>query len=129
VTGKVDGLAITNLDRLDAISEWRTCGLYTYSGQAGNVAEYFEQQGSSISKIKVPGDPTNLTRQEELTKLLFNMQPIYEDCKRDKRAYIELISQTLNLPVAITSAGPTTQEKESNFPVRAENPVLSMLAT
>ena len=126
VTGKVDGLAITNLDRLNAISEWRTCDLYKYSGKSVNVAEYFELQGSAISKIKVPDDPTNLTRQEELTKLLFDMQPIYANCTQDKRAYIEFISQTLNVPVAITSAGPTAREKESNFPLHAENLVLSM---
>jgi adenylosuccinate synthase len=129
VTGKVDGLAITNLDRLDAISELRTCDFYKYSGQAVNVAEYFELQGSAISKIKVPADPTDLTRQEELTKLLFDMQPIYAGCIKDKRAYVELISQTLNVPVAVTSFGPTALEKESNFAVRAENPVLSMAET
>jgi len=126
VTGNVDGLAITNLDRLDAISEWRTCDLYRYLGKGVNVAKYFELQGSAISKIKVPDDPTNLASQEELTKLLFNMQPIYENCRQDKRAYIELIGQTLSVPVAITSAGPTALEKESDFPVPDENLVLSM---
>ena len=128
VTGKIDGLAITNLDRLDAISEWRTCDLYEYIGQAVNVAEYFDLLGSSIRKIKVPADPTNLTRQEELTKALFDMQPIYANCKKDKRAYIELISQTLNVPVAITSAGPKALEKESHVSLRAQNPVLSIPA-
>ncbi len=128
VTGKVDGLAITNLDRLDDISEWRTCDLYKYLGQAVNVAEYFELQDSAISKIKVPADPTDLARQEELTKLLFDMQPTYEDFEKDKRTYVEFISQTLNIPVAITSTGPTALEKESNFPVRAENLILSIPA-
>jgi adenylosuccinate synthase len=126
VTGRVDGLAITNLDRMESISEWRTCDLYKYLGQAVNVAEYFELQGSSIRNIKVPDDPTNLTKQEELTKLLFNMQPIYANFRPDKRAYVELISQTLNLPVAITSAGPTALEKESKLPIRDEKLVLSM---
>ena len=126
VTGNVDGLAITNLDRLDAISEWRTCDLYRYLGKGVNVAKYFELQGSAISKIKVPDDPTNLASQEELTKLLFDMQPVYENCRQDKRAYIELIGQTLSVPVAITSAGPTALQKESYFPVPDEKLVLSM---
>ena len=76
----------------------------------------------------MPADPTNLTRQEELTKALFDMQPIYANCKKDKRAYIELISQTLNVPVAITSAGPKALEKESHVSLRAQNPVLSIPA-
>jgi len=39
-----------------------------------------------------------------------------------------LISQTLNVPIAITSAGPTAQEKEVKFPLHFEDPILSMPA-
>ncbi|HEX9387884.1 MAG TPA: adenylosuccinate synthetase [Anaerolineales bacterium] len=115
VTGKIDGLVITNLDRMDAIPAWRMCELYKYVGDQVNAAEYFDLQDSSIRDIKVPSDPTNLIKQEELTKLLLDMRPIYMNCQKNKNAYIEFISRKLNIPVAIISAGPTALEKDSFF--------------
>lgn len=115
VTGEIGGLVITNLDRMDASSSWSTCDLYQYVGNEPRVNDYFDFQGQFISDIKVPVDPTNLIVQEELTRLLLNMQPIYTNCRKDKSAYIEFISQTLNVPIAIASAGPTALEKDSFF--------------
>ena len=40
------------------------------------------------------------------------MRPVYRDCEKDKASYIDFICQTLGLPVAITSSGPTALEKE-----------------
>lgn len=124
VTGKIDGLVITNLDRLDEIIEWRVCDLYQYMGDSLKVAEYFDFQGSLIKNIKVPADPTNLIKQEELTTLLLHMRPIYTDCKKDRPSYVESICRTLATPIALTSAGPTALEKD-NFltdirPMRTE---------
>jgi adenylosuccinate synthase len=115
VTGRVDGLVVTNLDRMDAISQWRTCDLYEYMGDKVNALDYFHYQDQMIRNIKVPVDPTNLIKQEELTQFLLNMEPIYTDCKKDRKDYIELIRQTLDVPVAITSAGPSALEKDGFF--------------
>jgi adenylosuccinate synthase len=115
VTGRVDGLVLTNLDRMDAMSQWRTCDLYQYAGDKTNLKDYFDLRGPFISDIKVPADPTHLGRQAELTHLLFKMKPVYVDLEKDSRAYIEFISQTLNVPVAITSTGPTALEKDCFF--------------
>jgi adenylosuccinate synthase len=113
VIGKIDGLVITNLDRMDEIVPWRTCDLYQYMGEKVETADYFDFQGAFITNIKVPEDPTDLIKQEELTNYLLKMGPIYTDCKRDKMSFIECIGEKLNLPVVITSAGPTALEKES----------------
>jgi hypothetical protein len=43
------------------------------------------------------------------------MQPVYRQCDRDRAAYLELISQELNLPIAMTSYGPTAREKDAYF--------------
>lgn len=112
VSGKVDGLVITNLDRLDSLSQWRTCHRYQYTGEKTNLADYFDLQGQSIRNLKVPVDPTDLIKQEELTRFLLEMKPVYEDCKKDRDEYIELIRQRLHVPIAITSAGPTALEKK-----------------
>lgn len=113
--GRVDGLVVTNLDRLDTIPQWRTCDLYQYAGRQINMADYFDLQKQFVRNIKVPVDPTNLIEQEHLTNLLFEMKPIYAECKKGRGDYIELIRQTLNIPIAITSAGPTAIEKDIFF--------------
>jgi adenylosuccinate synthase len=112
VTGEVDGLVITNLDRMDEMGDWRTCDLYQYRGENINASDFFDCQGSFLKNIKVPTDPTDLIKQEELTNLLLNMRPIYGNCKKEKMSYVELIRQTLGIPIAITSSGPTALEKE-----------------
>jgi len=112
VTGRIDGLVITNLDRMNAISRWRTCNSYQCVGDQPNVNDHFTKRDGQIRDIKVPVDPKDLAKQEVLTQLLMNMRPIYTDCTRDKGRYMELISQTLNIPIAITSCGATASEKE-----------------
>jgi hypothetical protein len=106
---------ITNLDRLNAIPEWRTCDLYECPAGETRAADHFDFRGGFVSDIKVPADPTNLTRQEELTHLLMKMKPIYAQSPQDRNGYIESISHRLNVPIAITSAGATALEKDRYF--------------
>jgi len=112
VTGKVDGLAVTNLDRMAALDEWQICNRYQISEDPPFVSDYFDLDDGWVRDIKVPPDPTDLERQEALTKLLFKMQPVYDICQKDTNSYLELISQILGSPVALTSSGPTALEKE-----------------
>lgn len=112
VTGRIDGLVITNLDRMDAVSQWRTCNSYQYVGDRTNLNDHFTMRDEQIRDIRVPADPRDLARQEALTRLLLNMRPIYTDCTRDEGGYMELISQILNIQIAITSRGTTAAEKE-----------------
>ncbi len=111
VTGAVDGLGITNLDRLEKLPDWRICEAYHYPGDPRELEGFFEHHGSRVTAICVPLDPTDLPRQEKLTRLLLTMRPIYTSCIHDRAAYLELISQKLGLPVTLTSWGPTAREK------------------
>ena len=113
VIGKVNGLVVTNLDRMAAMAEWRTCDFYSYPGQKLNIEEFFNVENDLVKEIRIPEDPTNLERQAELTRLLFEMQPVFLNCKEDRVSYIERISQALGLPIVITSSGPTAKEKDS----------------
>jgi len=115
ITGRLDGLVITNLDRMDSIPKWRTCDLYQYAGDKTNLADKFDFRDQFVSHIKIPVDPTNLVDHEERTRLLGEMKPIYADCQKDRNDYIELIRQVLNVPIAITSAGVTALEKSIFF--------------
>jgi adenylosuccinate synthase len=115
VTGRIDGLVVTNLDCMEAMPAWRTCDLYQYAGDTTKRTEAFDVRGPFVSDIHVPADPTNLVKQEERTRLLFEMRPVYVDCEKDRNTYLDLIRQTLDLPIAITSAGPTALEKDRFF--------------
>lgn len=112
VVGKVDGLALTNLDRMAEFSPWQLCAAYRYPGKTPNLSDYFERQGDEITAIRVPLDPTDLHRQAELTRLLTEMKPLYAICENDLDSYIERISCELDLPVLITSHGPAARDKK-----------------
>ncbi len=124
--GKVDGLVITNLDRLDEIPHWPTCNEYAGLATHPDASEYFEFKHEHASAIKIPVDPTDLIKQERLTRLLMEAQPVYSDFDKDRDAYLQMISASLNLPIAITSSGPAASQKDYFYvPGFVLNPVVS----
>jgi adenylosuccinate synthase len=125
VTGKIDGLVVTHLDRMDVIEEWRYCNRYKAMEDPLLTEDFFQTDERGISDIKIPADPTNLGRQETLTNLLFKMRPIYDIYPKDEAAYLDLISLALETPVFYTSHGPTALDKEL-YPY-ALNPLSDMV--
>jgi adenylosuccinate synthase len=111
VIGKVDGLVITNLDRMEAMPQWKICNSYRYTGAKPGISEYFACEDQRVDGINVPADPTNLGKQEELTRLLLEMRPVYTGADRQREAFVDQIGRMLGLPVAVTSHGPTAREK------------------
>ncbi|HEY3311070.1 MAG TPA: adenylosuccinate synthetase [Anaerolineales bacterium] len=112
VIGKLDGLAVTNLDRMESLPEWQVCEAYTHPDGGASLEEHFSIRDGLVQEIRLPGDPTDLVRQERLTRLLLEMQPVYSTREKDSRAYLEGISQALEVPVSITSRGETALDKE-----------------
>ncbi len=111
VTGKVDGIVVTNLDRMSTMDGWRVCDQYQTSLEASLARDYFDFEGGDIQDIKVPADPTDLIRQETLTNLLYVMKPIYKTCERDEACLLDMISRIAGAPVLYTSHGPTALDK------------------
>jgi adenylosuccinate synthase len=111
VTGKIDGLVVTNLDRMNVIDDWRICNRYQIDRASTIMEGFFDLGGNMINDIKVPLDPTDLAKQEALTNNLFKMQPVYSTCKKDEKTFLQLISRTLGTPILYTSHGPTAQDK------------------
>lgn len=110
VTGGVDGLVVTHLDRLAPLENWRTCNAYLPPA-APNLDDFFTLENGRVRAIQVSADPTDLPREAERTRLLGEMQPIYDDCPREIDSYLGRISETLGFPIAMTSSGPTALEK------------------
>jgi len=115
VTGRVDGLVVTNLDRMAAMPQWRVCTAYDYPGPAADLAGDFEHHGRRVTGIRLPADPTDLPAQEWLTRRLMQMQPIYTGCKRSRESYLAMLQNALSLPIVITSDGPSARDKEIRF--------------
>ena len=120
VIGKLDYLAVTNIDRLQGIPEWKICNAYRYLGQENDLPIYFElEREGLIRKIKQPPS-VDLSYQEELTRRLWSCKPQYQSfyprarkrCfEEDSTAYLSLIEEGLSVPIGIASYGPTAVDK------------------
>jgi adenylosuccinate synthase len=118
VTGQVDFLALTHLDRLRDMEEWRIADRYRYCGGQAGLDDYFVFEDGAITDIKVGGFQ-DLVRQEQLTLRLQHCVPQYRvHPKRDKSAsetdiaaFLAQIEQQLSVPVGIVSQGPTALDK------------------
>lgn len=121
VIGHIDGLVVTNLDRMQIIPEWLACNTYRYSCRSKSLPEFFDLQENLVCNIKIPVDVTDLGKHRERTEFLKKMQPVYSKILRDERAYIDLISRILGIPVIIKSSGPTANDKAATLLVGNPN--------
>lgn len=113
--GHLDHLALTHLDSLQALPEWKFCYGYLYRGQSEDLAGYFEHNEQRISRINASSS-VDLERQEQLTRRLLQCAPEYLSLpKRDPASYLAFIEEQLNIPIQITSSGPTAAEKQSRM--------------
>ncbi|MHC1783270.1 MAG: adenylosuccinate synthetase [Anaerolineaceae bacterium] len=113
VTGRLDGLVVTNLDRMEEIPEWKVCTAYYSDGDPAELDADYEHQGGIVSAIRQPAEPTDLAAQEHLTRQLMKMRPVLETWPHSRDAYLERMERELGLPVVMTSAGPTALQRKS----------------
>lgn len=123
VSGGIDALAITCLDRLYGETGVRMCYAYDWRGHGVEtvsphpwlrVADGLIRR---IAPLPVPGS----AYQEKLTWEMFATQPCYEVAcpgvfgPRSVEAYCRLVSDRIGVPVGVVSTGPTADDKR---PVR-----------
>jgi adenylosuccinate synthase len=120
VAGRPDYLAITNIDRLKTVSEWKICTAYAYQGEQPDLSDYFEHDQGKASKINVC-QPIDLVHQEKLTQKLLSCTPEYltftslpgeRRSNEELAAYLALLEEMLSVPIAISSYGLTAREKQ-----------------
>jgi adenylosuccinate synthase len=94
VNGKVNALSVTHLDwTLKKKAKWKVCTQYQLDG-----------------KNWIPPIPKSIAEQEQLTKNMERINPIYEEHLSDD--ILPLIQDKLNTKIGIVSYGPTYKEKE-----------------
>ena len=120
VVGRLDCLAITHIDWLESIPEWKICTAYHYQREQKDLPVYFEHEGGRVDKMKVCR-PADLAHQEKLTHRLWSCTPEYLTLspksggrlsKEDRAAYLSLLGEKLAVPIAISSHGPTATDKQ-----------------
>jgi adenylosuccinate synthase len=119
VIGKLDYLAVTHVDRLEHLPEWRFCTAYHYQGVQTELSPSFQHSGNRLTALQVQRPP-NLVHQEQLTQLLQLCAPEYHVLARkagstipqeDRDACLAFLAEQLAVPVAITSCGVTAEDK------------------
>ena len=129
VVGKLDYLAVTHVDCLERLPEWKVCHAYRYPGTPTDLSAYFQHNGNTLTALHVERPP-DLTHQEHLTRQLQLCMPEYQIITRKTRsstppkaqaAYLALIEEELSVPIGITSYGPTANDKvcSSRFPLHS----------
>jgi adenylosuccinate synthase len=116
VTGPIDLLAVTHIDRLRALPEWKLATHYTYRGRSTDLADYFVTRGEALTGIRVSERP-DLDHQACLTQHLqhctphYLVQPATASIGVDASACLDQIEAEAGVPIGIASAGPTALDK------------------
>ncbi|MFN8531568.1 MAG: adenylosuccinate synthetase [Anaerolineae bacterium] len=104
VSGGVDGIALTHLDRLASVQSWQIGIGYQADRPSSDLDRFFAHRDGLISAIRVP-TPADLAHQTALAQQLFQCTPIYAAVAADPAAYADAIESTLKVPVIVTSQG------------------------
>lgn len=99
VLGSVDGIALTHLDKLKSMPEWKICNSYT------------SETGEILQKIEVM-HPTDNIYQQKLGEMLQKCTPNYI---LPPSEYVQFIQDQIKVPIVITSSGPKAGDKTINI--------------
>jgi adenylosuccinate synthase len=116
---RVDGLALTMLDHLSRLEQFRVCQSYEYRGsERQHLDDYFEWASTPAGRVKITAiKPAPTRRCDDLARLLFDCIPWdwqYFAGPGDRASdFIRFLesSDGLGLPVQIISTGPTIADK------------------
>lgn len=120
VVGKIDGIALTNIDRLAGFSNLKICQSYShYSLSADDINDVVEVdiRTGEIIGIKKHND-LNQERRNKLTELLFECRPVFKIFPQEKREnerevneYIEYLQCKLKNKFSVLSFGSKAKDK------------------
>jgi adenylosuccinate synthase len=95
ISGRIDALAVTCLDRMERVTDWR-------------IAESYDSG-------EIPtGRKFDLSFRETVTRSLFSARPGYRAWTSSPDAHARNLAQSLGLPLALTSWGPAASDKRTD---------------
>jgi adenylosuccinate synthase len=98
VVGRLDGLAVTCLDRIAALPDLQICRRY----RVGPL---------EVERVVPSSEPQDLTYQAAITAALAGCAPALE-CVADRDVLLHALEEELHTPVLITSHGPAAEDKK-----------------
>ncbi len=115
LTGPIDALAITHVDRLRHIAEWKMATHYSYQGATTGLSDYFSLRGAIIENIRA-GQRPDLDHQAALTQHLQQCAPQYHVQQANtigvnEAVCLDQIAAEVGVPIGIVSTGPTAIDK------------------
>lgn len=126
VSGGLDALVVTGLDRLKEQTQWRYAAAYQLMGQAPpDVTDYLQFNGSGLVTAIKPFSYGDRPHQARLTEMMELCTPVYSTihCPTSAQAQeaeavlLQACEDVLGLRVSITSHGPTAVDKQVLVPV------------
>lgn len=118
LTGPLDGLVVSGLDRMYGEKDLKVARNYAYQGEPGSRPAGLGQEGpvKRIIRCEAP----DLDYQQALTDGLLACRAVYEEFGEftpDRtEEYLRLIEEALGVPVVLSSAGPTAKDKTPRHP-------------
>jgi adenylosuccinate synthase len=115
----VDLLAVTHVDRLHDLKEWKIATQYEYRGNMDRLSDFFAVRAGLMADIRA-SEEQDLARQEQLTLRLQHCVPHYvvhrashslPATEADVSSYLVQIERELGVPIGLVSAGPTALDK------------------
>ncbi len=108
VTGGVDHLAVTHMDILPHLKEWKFCQGYRDPHHCFDAPA-----GSNISGNTLTSLPARnllpLGERAQITQALSRVEPVIETCDAEDKIVIQKIESLLGHPVGIVSHGPCAE--------------------
>ena len=100
VVGSIDSLAITHVDKLREIPEWKV------------ACSYLDKNDHILEKLDV-SNPLNIGDRQNLTRLIEVCTPLYDEVENDQGilSYIKYLEERLGMSVSILSFGSSSKEK------------------
>lgn len=111
LTGPIDWLAVSHLDRVRDWPEWRIATHYQYQGKPDRLADYFTVRAGELHDIRRSPQP-DLDYQAQLTQHLQQCVPHYQAISAPAvEDYLAQIERAVGVPIGLISAGPTALDK------------------
>lgn len=121
ITGAVDGLALTNLDRLLDLEEVKVCVAYRYNGfypqfiEEHFICEPIDADNSVlITGFKMPPNENRTEFMAQVTRSLSSCEAVYETIEVTPDfldEYTKYLEEKLNTKIVVISTGPKASDK------------------
>ena len=108
ITGRLDALAVTHLDVLPRLANWKYCpGYKGYDGLYATTVDATESGG--VLRSFRPSNSLSLVQRAQLTQALTAVTPELETCNAEDETVIRQIELLTGHPVGMISRGPRAE--------------------